>query len=188
MRSLTEYLTEVAHDGELVNTFFEERLFDLVGVLERIVTTLEAEGIAYQLVGGLAVLVHVEEANPEHSTLTGNVDLMVERTDLDRIRAVATHARFRSTEGVDMLVWGRHTVRLTFGIRGSIAPVRKQILGVDVMVIPGAELVRMKLSSFRAKDRVHVRSMDAAGLISVAVEQSLPTELKDRLRIIRETE
>jgi len=46
----------------------------------------------------------------------------------------------------------------------------------------------MKLSAFRDKDRVHIRSMDAAGLITPEVEKALPVELQERLQHIRETE
>jgi hypothetical protein len=46
----------------------------------------------------------------------------------------------------------------------------------------------MKLTSYRDKDRVHVRSMDTVGLITDAVEQKLTPELFSRLKHIRETE
>jgi len=46
----------------------------------------------------------------------------------------------------------------------------------------------MKLSSYRDKDRVHVRGMDAAGLITRDVEQGLSEELLERLKCVRETE
>jgi hypothetical protein len=46
----------------------------------------------------------------------------------------------------------------------------------------------MKLSSYRDKDRVHVRSMDAAGLITRDIEDGLGEELMARLRNVRETE
>ena len=46
----------------------------------------------------------------------------------------------------------------------------------------------MKLSSWRDKDRVHVRGMEAAGLITREVEQALSEELQARLRHVRETE
>jgi hypothetical protein len=46
----------------------------------------------------------------------------------------------------------------------------------------------MKLSAFRDKDRVHVRSMDSAGLITAGVEEKLPGELRARLQHVRETE
>lgn len=198
-------MTDAAAKGELVNTLFEERLFALVGVLHKITDALTAEDIPYELIGGLAVLVHVEEADPEHATLTRDVDLMVNRVDLERIKDAAAKRefRFRHTAGVDMLLYGptesaRNAVHLIFSgerVRPTqatpnppIQPVQKQIQGKEVMVIPVADLVRMKLSSYRDKDRVHVRSMDAAGLITVDIEKTLSHELASRLSHVRETE
>ena len=51
-----------------------------------------------------------------------------------------------------------------------------------------ADLVRMKLNSYRDKDRVHVRAMDAVGLITPDVERALPEDLHSRLQHIRTTE
>ncbi len=203
--TFSQFLRNAAEKGEAVNTMFEERLFDLVGVLHRISDTLIAEGIPHELIGGLAVLIHVEEANPEHSTLTRDVDLMVLRSDLERIKEAAARNgfRFRHAAGVDMLLYGdtnsaKNAVHLVFSgekVRPNqatanppIAPEVKSIHGKEVMVIPVADLVRMKLSSYRDKDRVHVRSMDSAGLITANVEKTLSTELQARLQHVRETE
>jgi hypothetical protein len=60
----------------------EQRLFDLTGVLHEITAPLSAEGVPHELRGGLAVLVHVEKADPVHTTLTRDVDLMIQRVDL----------------------------------------------------------------------------------------------------------
>jgi hypothetical protein len=200
-----QFLRTTAAEGEGINTLFEQRLFDLVGVLHKIAQALTGEGISYELIGGLAVLIHVEEVNPELTALTRDVDLMIRREDLDRIKqaAAAQGFRYRHTAGVDMLLYGetdsaKNAVHLIFSgelVRPNqaspnppIAPEKKQIHGGDVMVIPVADLVRMKLSSFRDKDRVHVRSMDAAGLITPQVEARLPPELSTRLQHVRETE
>ena len=56
--------------GEAVNVVFEERLSRLVSILHRVAMPLAQERIDYELVGGLAVFVHVEEADPEHSKLS----------------------------------------------------------------------------------------------------------------------
>jgi hypothetical protein len=200
-----QFLRTTAARGEAINTLFEERLFDLVGVLHKIAQALSHGGIPYELIGGLAVLIHVEEVNPELTSLTRDVDLMIRREDLERIKEVTAREgfRFRHTAGVDMLLYGetdsaRNAVHLVFSgelVRPNqaapnpaIAPEKKQIHGGEVMVIPVADLVRMKLSSFRDKDRVHVRSMDAARLITPDVEAKLPTELFTRLQYVRETE
>ena len=65
MLSFEEFLVETASRGEVVNTLFEERLFGLVGVLHKISDALTAEQIPHEVIGGLAVLIHVEEANPD---------------------------------------------------------------------------------------------------------------------------
>jgi hypothetical protein len=205
MQTFPQFLHETADRGEAVNVMFEQRLFDLAGVLHKIAGPLMAEGVPHELIGGLAVLVHVEEADPEHTTLTRDVDLMIRRSDLDRVKEIAARHgfRFRHSAGLDMLLYGdtnsaRNAVHLLFSgekVRPNqatpnpaIQPERKSILGEDVFVISVADLVRMKLSAYRDKDRVHIRSMDAAGLITAEVESTLPVELKARLQHIRETE
>lgn len=64
MQTFTQFLHDTVERGEAVNLMFEQRLFDLAGFLHRISGPLMAEGVAHELIGGLAVLVHVEEAIP----------------------------------------------------------------------------------------------------------------------------
>lgn len=79
-----EYLEEAASKGELVNLVFEERLLNLVSILQKIAGPFAAADIPYEVVDGLAVLIHVEQADPTHSVLTRDVDIMISRSDLDR--------------------------------------------------------------------------------------------------------
>ncbi len=200
-----QFLRSTAAEGEAINTMFEERLFELVGVVHKISNALAEQDLPYELVGGLAVLIHVEEVNPELTSLTRDVDLMVRRNDLEAVKqAAARHGfRFRHTRGVDMLMYGdtdsaRSAVHLLFSgelvspnqasPNPPIQPVRKHIQGGEVMVIPVRDLIRMKLSSYRLKDQVHIKTMDAARLITPEIEASLTTELAARLRHVRETE
>ena len=205
MLSFERFLQSTAEKGEVVNLVFEQRLFDLVGVLHKIAGPLSAHNIPHELVGGLAVLIHVEESDPTHSMLTRDVDLMIRRSDMDQVLRIAEECgfRFRHAAGVDMLLYGdsgsaKNAVHLLFSgekVRPNqatpnpeISPVRKLVLGEQVAVIPIADLLRMKLSSWRLKDQVHVQVMDAAGLITPVVQSSLPESLKARLRHVRETE
>jgi hypothetical protein len=205
MPTFEQFIRDTAQKGEVVNLMFEERLFDLVGVLHKITDALAAENIPHELIGGLAVLIHVEEADPAQTALTRDVDLMVRRSDLERIKQAAAKNgfRFRHTAGVDMLLYGsadsaKNAVHLIFSgekVRPNqatpnppILPEKKVIHGREVLVVPVTDLVRMKLSSYRDKDRVHIRSMDAAGLITREVEEGLPDELHSRLQHVRETE
>jgi hypothetical protein len=205
MLTFEQFIRDTAQKGEVVNLMFEERLFDLVGVLHKITDALTAENIPHELIGGLAVLIHVEEADPAQTALTRDVDLMVHRSDLERIKEAAAKNgfRFRHAAGDDMLLYGsgdsaKNAVHLIFSgekVRPNqatpnppILPEKKVIHGREVLVVPVSDLVRMKLSSYRDKDRVHIRSMDAAGLITREVEKGLADELRGRLQHIRETE
>jgi hypothetical protein len=55
-----------------------------------------------------------------------------------------------------------------------------------VRLISLESLVRMKLTSFRAKDEAHINDLDEAGLISQEIEAGLAPELRERLRQARE--
>jgi len=198
-----QFLEEVASKGEAVNLVFEERLFSLVGILQKIAAPLVEASIPHEVVGGLAVLIHVEDADPAHSVLTRDVDLLIRRSDLDGVIAVAESQgfRFRHAAGLDMLLYGGKAVNavplLFTGERvkpsqvipnPELSPERKTIQGREVAVVPVADLVRMKLSANRDKDRVHIRSLDAAGLITPEIESGLPEPLRAKLQHVRETE
>jgi hypothetical protein len=77
----------------------------------------------------------VEEANPEHSTLTRDVDLLVRRSDLEQIKRAAEKQGIR-------LIYGdarpaKNAVRLILtDLTAPIAPERKHIYGKEVKVIP----------------------------------------------------
>ncbi|MEO8661040.1 MAG: hypothetical protein ABI693_21400 [Bryobacteraceae bacterium] len=196
MNAFTEFLKDAAQRGEVVNLSFEERLFDLVGVLRLIADALARAGIPYEVIGGLAVLIHVEEVSPEHSSLTRDVDLLVRRSDLDHIKEIAAQRgfRFRQAGGDYILVYegvesAKSAVHLVFDEANVRAePQAKHIHGREVMVIPVTGLLQMKLTSFRLKDQVHIKSLDAAGLITPEVEASLTPELLARLTRVRLTE
>jgi hypothetical protein len=205
MVTFSEFLGDAASKGEFVNVLFEERVFELIGTLQKLSVPLERAGVPHELVGGLAVFLHVENADSTHSSLTRDIDVMILREDLPRVVAIAEENgfRFRHSSGLDMLLYGdtnsaRNAVHLLFTgekvkaaqlePHPTIRPVRTGLHGQDFLVIPVGDLVRMKLSSNRDKDRVHIRGMEAAGLITKAVEDGLSEDLGARLRHVRETE
>ncbi len=57
-----------------------------------------------------------------------------------------------------------------------------------VLLAPVADLVRMKLTSYRLKDRVHIQDLDAVGLITPEIEGGLSEPLRARLREVRAAE
>jgi hypothetical protein len=63
----------------LVNTFFEKRRVDLFDLAKRLQQAFAAAQIDYRIVGGLAVYLYVEEAEPDAGRLTKDIDVLVRR-------------------------------------------------------------------------------------------------------------
>jgi hypothetical protein len=158
-----------------------------------------AAGLEYRVIGGLAVYLYVEEAEPDAGRLTRDVDITVRRQDLDQIaRAVEPFGmQYKHVAGVDMLVQAgessaRRAVRLIFtgeNVKESypepapaIGPYRRLH---GVRLVPLADLVRMKLTSFRSKDETHVKDLDEAGRITPEIEADLSEVLRARLAQVR---
>ena len=202
MLSFEQFVQDTIEKGGSINTLFEERLFALVGTLERIAKPLTAEKIPYELVGGGAVMMQVNRVEPSAVRNTKDIDIMIHRPDLERIKDVAQRHgfTFRHAAGLDMLLphgetQARNAVYLLFSgekVRPNqevanppLRPEHLSIHGVEVAVIPVGDLVQMKLSNNRDIDRVHVRDMDSVGLINPEVEKALPPVLRARLQEIR---
>ena len=184
-------LTLTAYD-----TFVEQ----LFAVMTRFTDALAKAAIEYRLVGGMAVLLHVRDRDPTAARLTNDVDVAVKRTDLEAIiRAVEPFGfNFRHVAGVDMLVdsakpSARSAIHLVFvgeKVRKEyvepvpgFSPPAKTVEGA--LIAPVTDLVRMKLTSFRLKDRVHIQDMDGVGLITPEIEAGLPEVLRQRLAEVR---
>jgi hypothetical protein len=181
--------------GTYVNTFFEERvqqLFDLAGTVEKI---FSAAGLEYRVIGGLAVYLYVEEVLPDAGRLTKDIDILVRPEDFERIAKAAEAFGFvhRHVSGLDMLtrrdqpserraihlVFAGEKVRPEYVEAAPAIGASREIRGLRL--IPLAALVRMKLTSFRAKDEAHIKNLDEAGLITPGIEAGLAPPLAERL-------
>ena len=69
MLRFERFLQETVEKGGAINTLFEERLFALVGTLERIAGPLAAEKIPYEVIGGMAVMVQVNRVEPSQCSI-----------------------------------------------------------------------------------------------------------------------
>ena len=163
---------------------------------------LDAAGIPYRIIGGVSAFLHVFDRQPDQARTTRDVDAAVARLDLPRIVTAAEKAgfRYRHVAGIDMLVDAEHpsartAVHLVFinekvrptdlaEIPGS-APVRTQ---EGIWICSVADLVRMKLTSYRLKDKVHIQDLDGVGLITPEIEAGLPEVMLERLRDVRSQE
>jgi len=184
------------------NVFFEtrvEQLFDLAGLVETIFT---AAGLEYRVIGGLAVYLYVEDADPDTGRLTRDIDIVIRRQDLEKIAEAAKSfgLEHRYVAATEMLVQAagpsaRRGVHLVFAgetVRPDYPEAAPDLSGGrtlhGVRLIPLADLVRMKLTSFRAKDEAHLKDLDQAGLITAEIEDTLSSVLRERLSQVRARE
>jgi hypothetical protein len=184
MLTLEQFLRDSATRGGAINLMFEERLFGLVEILHKVADMFSAEGIQYEIIGGMAVAAHIERVDRDQVMLTRDVDLMIDRTDFEMLLYGEEKKAIRGVH----LLFSSEKVRPNQTPNPPLAPERIAIYGKEVSIIPVADLVRMKLNSYRDKDRVHVRALDAVGLITPDVERTLPADLHSRLQHVRATE
>jgi len=181
-------------------TAYDEHVEQLFDVLQRVTGVLRAAGIEYRVVGGLAIFLHVAERDPIAARLTRDIDMAVDRADLEKIAAAVKPLglKYRHVAGLDMLVdadspKARSAVHLLFAgekvrpdsidiVPPFSDPVRAK---AGTLLAPVADLVRMKLTSFRLKDQVHIQDMDGVGLITPEIEAGLPDALRSRLAEVR---
>jgi hypothetical protein len=182
-----------------VNSFFEKRveqLFELAGVVERIFVSA---GLNYRVVGGLAAYLYVEEREPDAGRLTKDIDIAVRREDLAAIaKAAETFGlQYRHVAGIDMLVQkGQPSARRAVHMIFTGEKVREDYPEATpafgnfrtfhgIRVVSLGDLVRMKLSSFRLKDQMHLKDLDEAGLITNDIEGELSPVHRERLGAVR---
>src|SRR6266404_6213102 len=89
MITLEQFLRDTATKGGAINLMFEERLFGLVEILHKVADMFTAEGIPYEIIGGMAVAAHLERAERDQIMLTRGVDLMIDRSDFERVKEAA---------------------------------------------------------------------------------------------------
>jgi hypothetical protein len=187
----------------LGNTFYENKVEQLRDVVKRLDEALTGAGIRYQVIGGFAVFCHVDQIDPLAARLTRDVDVAIDRQDLQRIaQAVRSIGlQYRHVAGVDVLVdavtpKARSAIHLIFAnekvrpeYSDTVPDISQPLRAAEgVLIAPVADLVRMKLTSFRLKDKVHIQDMDSVGLITPEIESSLSVTLLERLREVRATE
>jgi hypothetical protein len=182
-----------------VNSFFEERVEQLFDLAKRVEQLFSSARLDYRVVGGLAAYLYVEQSEPDAGRLTKDIDVAVRREDLERIAAAAEPfgLHYRLVAGVDMLVQAgqpsaRRAVHLVFTgekVRPEYPEPTPQfgpyrtLRGLRLVSL--ADLVRMKLTSFRAIDEAHIKDLDNAGLITSEVEAALSPVLAERLARVR---
>jgi hypothetical protein len=165
--------------------------------LHRAAGALHSSGIPYAVVGGNCVATWVASVDPGAIRSTKDVNILLRREDL--------HSCIEALEGVGFLY--RHVAGLDFFVDGPAGNVRTGVhllfAGEKVLpdhVLPAPDIteiemssrgfyvttldaiVRMKLTSHRLKDRVHLQDMLSVGLIDESWVHNLPVKLAERLQ------
>jgi hypothetical protein len=164
--------------------------------LLRAAQALEKAKVAYAVAGGNAVAAWVSRVDETAVRNTQDVDILLRRTDLPAARLALEQAGFvyRHAASMDMFLDGpdakaRDAVHIVFASE-KVRP-EYTITAPDVSDSEETEtfrlvsleaLVKMKLTSFRDKDRVHVRDMIEVGLVDASWLQRLPDSLVPRLQ------
>jgi hypothetical protein len=166
--------------------------------LLRAARALEAAGVPYAVIGGNAVAAWVSSVDEAAVRSTRDVDVLLRESDLERARAALERAGFvhRHAAGVDMFLDGPegkardavHVVCAGVKVRpGYLHPapdVDESVRAGEFRLLSLEALVRMKLTSFRDRDRVHVRDLLDVGLVDESWTGRLPADLAARLREI----
>jgi hypothetical protein len=164
--------------------------------LERTATTLEQAGIAYAIVGGNAVRAWVAQADEAAVRTTRDVDILLRRADFPAAIAAMEKAGFiyRHVKSIDMFLDGpdakaRDAVHVLFATERVHpddpipTPDVTETENIDRHRTLNLEaLVRMKLTSYRRKDQMHLIDMIDVELIDQSWVNRLPPELATRLQ------
>ncbi|MEN6450907.1 MAG: nucleotidyltransferase family protein [Thermoguttaceae bacterium] len=164
--------------------------------LLRAAAALEQAGVPYAVVGGNAVAAWVSRVDEAAVRNTKDVDILVRREDLPAVIEAMSKAGFlhRHAAGIDMMLDGseakaRDAVHLVFAgekVRPEyVLPtpdVAESEPAAAFRLLSLESLVRMKLTSFRRKDQMHLLDLIDVGLIDATWLGRLRPELAARLQ------
>jgi hypothetical protein len=164
--------------------------------LHRAARALEEARIPYAVIGGNAVAAWVATVDESAVRNTQDVDILLRRSDLETAKSALATAGFayRHVKGIDMFLDGprakaRDAVHIIFAgerVRSEDpvpAPeVNESEVTGSIRAVALEPLVKMKLTSYRKKDQVHLLDMIEVGLIDETWLPRLPAELAPRLK------
>jgi hypothetical protein len=191
--------------GTELKHFSWERMIAAVDAVRerarRIAAALDKAGIKHAVIGGNAIAAWVARVDIEAVRNTKDVDILVRREDFERAIRAAQSVGFvyQNVAGVDLFLDGpdgsvRSAIHIVFArekVRADYsfpAPdVTESEAGPEFTIATLDALVRMKLTSFRLRDKLHLLDLLDVGLIDETWCDRFPPELAGRLRELMET-
>lgn len=171
-------------------------------LLKTVTAALDSGGIPYAVIGGYAVATWIATRDVGAVRATKDVDLLLRRGDLDGAERVLGAIGFVRDEVMGIPVFleaedplssrGVHVVVANEKVRPNATTSAPDVSSVErvssgFLVIDLPELVRMKLEANRRHDQVHIEDLLRVGLIDAELAATLPPELLERLRYVRDT-
>lgn len=158
-------------------------------------------GVEYAVAGGNAVATWVATVDRAAVRNTQDVDILIRRQDFEHARGALESVGFvyRRSAGLELFLDGpraspRDAVHLIFA--GEVVRPGEPAANPDVRefqdsgafrVLNLDALVRIKLTAFRDKDRMHLRDLIGVGLVDQSWTAKLPPVLAERLQAILDT-
>ncbi len=169
--------------------------------LRRTASALEKAGVPYAVIGGNAVAEWVGRADEAAVRNTKDVDILLRRSDFEAAKVAMEAAGFtyRHAASIDMFLDGpgakaRDAVHIFFA--GEKVRAEYEVSTPDVTESEAADsfrvltldaLLKMKLTSYRRKDQVHVQDMIDVGLVDASWLSRVPPSLAPRLQELLDT-
>ena len=169
--------------------------------LLRATAALDRASIPYAVVGGHAVAAWVSRIDDAAVRATPDVDILIRRVDLDRVKTALAGVGFIHHQILEIEAFmdgptgrAREAVHILFAdekVKPHDVAAAPDVTHSErdkffqVVVLEG--LVRMKLTSFRDKDRTHLRDLLDLGLVDASWTAKLPPELAARLQQLLDT-
>lgn len=166
----------------------------------RAASALDRAGVPYAVAGGNAVAAWVARVDREAVRNTKDVDILVRRSDFNAIKTALEAVGFeyhfngidcfidgpdgKPSSGVHLLFAGEK-IKPTYPLPNN--DVTEAVVADDYRVVSLEALARMKLNSFRDKDRTHLRDLLAVGLLDASWIDRLIPEHAARLQQLLDT-
>ncbi len=173
--------------------------------LRRATALLENAGLPYAVIGGNAVAAWVSRVDDSVVRNTRDVDLLVRRSDMEAIVIAMAGGGFihrsvsilggkgriemfldgpgaKARDGVHLIFSGEKATPESLEPSPDVADI--DAMHSDFRLIDLDALLTMKLTSYRDKDRVHLRDMMEIGMLDESWLPRVPISLRDRLRAL----
>jgi hypothetical protein len=188
-------MIKIKYTGDALWERIERAVEKVKDRLRRVTRALNAAEIPYAVIGGNAVQHWVAQVDESVVRNTRDVDIILNEPDLDRaiLALEAEGFIYHRATGISMFLDGpdakaRDAVHVVFAgqkVREEYPEPVPSIDDYELMeesrTLPFEKLVKMKLTSYRDKDRVHIRDMISVGLLDESWLERLSPELRVRM-------